>query len=87
MRCTVGQLQDFKSSAFWSDACEELDIWIEEIRSQLENPDLEFDHRTLDQLGGNAKALRSVKMLPDVLIAIAEENRELRDEIMKELSP
>ena len=87
MRSTPGQLEDFKASVFWQDACEELDIWIEEIRNQLENTDLDFNARTLDQLGGCAKALRHVKQLPDVLIAIAKDSKEARDEVIKSLSP
>ena len=87
MRSTVGQLNDFKDSVFWQDCNEELDIWIEEIRNQLENLDLQFDGRALDQLGGCAKALRHAKQLPNVLIAIAEDNMEARNEIINDLSP
>ena len=87
MRSTIGQLKDFKSSVFWQDIEEELDIWLEEVRNQLENGDLQFDHRTLDQLGGCAKAIRNMKNLPEVLIGIAEDNKELREQIFEELSP
>ncbi len=87
MRSTPGQLSDFKRSVFWQDCLEELDVWIEEIRNQLENLDLQFDDRALIQLGGCAKALRYAKQLPDVLMAVAEDNKEMRDEIIKGLSP
>ncbi len=87
MRSTPGQLSDFKRSVFWQDCLEELDIWIEEIRNQLENLDLQFDDRALNQLGGCAKALRYTKQLPDVLMAVAEDNKEMRDEIIEGLSP
>jgi len=87
MRSTLGQLKDFKESVFWQDISEELDVWLEEIRNQLENGDLNFSHRTLDQLGGSAKAIRNIKNLPEVLIGLAEDNRELHDEMINDLSP
>ena len=76
MRSSAGSLKDFKDSAIWQDICEEVDVWLDEIRNQLENPDLDMSHRTLDQLGGNAKALRRVKDIPDVLIGLSREEGE-----------
>jgi hypothetical protein len=87
VKSTPDQLSDFKHSVFWQDICEELDIWLNEIRDQLENPDLDFSHRTLDQLGGSAKALRNVKNLPDVLIGLAEDDKTGRDKAINDLSP
>jgi hypothetical protein len=73
VRSTIGSLEDFKDSLIWQDICEEFDVWLEEIRNQLENPDIEMGHRTLDQLGGNAKALRRAKGVLDVLINLAQD--------------
>jgi hypothetical protein len=87
MKSTVGQIKDFKSSIFWQDVCEELDIWLGEVRNQLENPSLEMSHRTLDQLSGSAKAIRNLKRMPEVLIGLAEDSEELRDELINDLSP
>jgi hypothetical protein len=73
MRSNIGNLIDFKESIIWQDICGEIDIWLDEIRNQLENPDLAMTHRRLDQLGGNAKALRRVKGIIDILINIAQD--------------
>jgi hypothetical protein len=86
MRSSLGQLSDFFKGNIWKDIEEELDIWLDEVRDQLENTDLNFSHRTLDQLGGCAKALRNVKMIGEVLIALAEDNIEIRKQVTKNLS-
>jgi hypothetical protein len=78
MRSNIGNLIDFKESIIWQDICEEIDVWIDEIRNQLENPDLEMTHRALDQLGGNVESLRRVKGILDVLIGLAEDELDNR---------
>ena len=76
MRSTPGQIEDFSQSMIWRDICEELDIWLERIRDELENMDLSADHRTLDQLSGNAKAIRNVKMILETLNNVSEMDEE-----------
>ena len=85
MRLTTGQINDFEKSAIWRDILAELDIWLEEIRDQLENADLDFDHRTLDQLGGNAKAIRMMKMMPEVLSSLANDEEVERKSVREQL--
>lgn len=81
MRCTRGQIEDFSRSAFWSDCCEEIDVWLKEIRDQLENSfdgegHLIMDQRALDRLGGCAEGVRRLKTLPEVLIGRTEMEEE-----------
>jgi hypothetical protein len=85
MRSTSGQLKDFEESVVWQDIKEELGIWLTEIRDQLENSDMQFSSRVLDQLGGSAKALRMVQMIPEVLRNLAEDEEDERLRISKEL--
>ena len=73
MRSTPGQIIDFSQGVIWTDMCKEIDNWLDKIRDELENHSLDFSHRTLDQLGGCAKALRNVKDLPEVLIRLSED--------------
>jgi len=79
MRSTVGQIEDFSQSFIWQDICEELDYWLERIRDELENLDLSADHRTLDQLSGNAKAIRNVKMILETLVNLSEDEEGERN--------
>ena len=60
---------DFKKSTIWKDICDEIDVWIEELRNQLEAE--EIDLGMVKSLRGSAKALRHVKELPDNLELIA----------------
>lgn len=76
MRSTVGQIEDFSQSMIWRDICEELDVWLRRIRDELENMDLSASHRTLDQLSGNAKAIRNVKMILETLTNVSEMDEE-----------
>lgn len=66
---TRGQLTEFfKSSIIWKDIEEELDIWLDEIHVQLENPNGDLSPRTLDRLGGNAETIRNVLSIGEVLL-------------------
>jgi hypothetical protein len=80
VRSTIGSLEDFKDSLIWQDICDEFDEWLKEIRNQLENPDLEMSHRNLDQLSGNAEALRRAKGVLDVLMGLAQDEIDNRIE-------
>lgn len=79
MRSTAGQIAEFAEGRIWKDICDELDIWLRQIRDELENNSLAFSHRTLDQLGGCAKALRNVKDIPIVLVGLAEDENYERE--------
>jgi hypothetical protein len=76
MRSSPGQIEDFSQSVIWKDMCEELDVWLDRIRNELENLDLSASHRSLDQLSGSAKALRNVKMILETLLNLSEEDEK-----------
>lgn len=78
-KCSVVQLQEFKSSFIYQDMVAELDQWIEDRRQDLEDPDFQFPVENLYRLQGAIKALRDVKdSLLDVLIALAGEQERKR---------
>ena len=66
--------RQFQETSIWKDICEEIDIWIEEIRDQLESE--EVDLGIVKALRGSALALRNVKRLPENLEATAQELEE-----------
>ena len=78
MKSTIGQLRDFKESFIWQDMCEELDVWLEQVREQLEDPDSVFDDRQIHKLQGNAETIRNTKNIVDILIGLAEEELDRR---------
>jgi len=84
MRSSPGQLIDFSQGVIWKDMVEEIDNWLNKIRDELENNNLSFSHRTLDQLSGCAKALRNMKDLPEVLIRLSEDE-DYENEFLKDL--
>lgn len=63
----------FEHSPIWRDIEREFNIWLNEIHAQLENDRLEFDHRQLDRLGGNAETLRNVLNFPEVYLEALED--------------
>jgi hypothetical protein len=60
-------MRDFCESNVWHDICEEIDAWIEELRSLLEDPDGPTDPEIIAQTRGSIKACRNFKMCPSVL--------------------
>ena len=76
MRSTPGQIEDFSHSLIWKDMCDELDVWLDRIRNELENLDLSASHRSLDQLSGSAKAIRNFKLVLETLLNLSEEDEE-----------
>lgn len=81
---SASQIKEFSEGIIWKDMLAEIDIWLEQIRNELENNSLGFSHRTLDQLGGCAKALRNMKDLPEVLMHLAEDE-EYEREFLKDI--
>ena len=74
MRCTPDEIRQHESSNIWLDLVEELDIWLTEIRDNLESDDLPLEQ--MPKLQGSAKALRNViGMLP-----ILADNAETQEE-------
>jgi len=70
---TKGQMKDFIDySPVWKDISSELNVWLEEIRNQLENNDGNMSSRILDRLGGNAESVRNLLNLPLVLLETLE---------------
>jgi len=63
------QLTEFiKYSPIWRDLKSELNVWLEDIRNQLENSDGNISPRIMDRLGGNAETVRNVLALPEILL-------------------
>ena len=74
MKCTLGQLTDFFEGFFWQDIVEELHVWREKVRDEMEE---EIDPTITARLQGNAQALRKViEELPHTLVGLAEEIQE-----------
>ena len=72
MRSTPGQIEDFSQSMVWRDICEELDIWLERIRDEVEDPDGKCTDKTLHRLGGNAQTIRNVKLILETLLLVSD---------------
>lgn len=71
--CSVREFQDGMSSPFWRNMERQLQVWLEDIRDNLEDPDNIYLERTLRRLGGNAEALRYVLKLPSITLANLED--------------
>lgn len=83
MKSSIGQLEDFERSFIWQDILEELDKWLEDVHSMLENHKIKLDHRALDRLGGNAEAFHKFEDILDYMIdntKAEQEERELKRE-------
>jgi hypothetical protein len=85
MRCSIGQLRDIKAGPFWQDVEDELKVWLLQVHEQLENSGLSASHRELDRLGGCCEAIRNFSDIFTVLIGLAEENTEAREEVLHNL--
>jgi hypothetical protein len=62
------QYKDFMESFIWRDIENELRAWKKDIRDALEDPDRQFDARTLYSLQGSAEAVGRMLMLPQVIM-------------------
>lgn len=62
----------------WPSIKEEIEIWIEQLRWILEDPDDEIETKDIFKAQGSLKSLRSVLQLPEQLMTtkLAEEERE-----------
>jgi len=71
---TPDEIRLFEKSTMWGDIVTELDMWLEEIRNQLESDEVLL--ADVPMLRGSAKAIRNVvNMLPN-LAEIASTNQE-----------
>lgn len=73
---SVGELRDFANGIIWADIYREVNVWLNEIRSQLE---VEEEMVVIRRLQGSAKACRDLLRLPDVLIDLAQQHAEETD--------
>ena len=56
------------NSLIWMDIKNELEVWLQDIRDQLENINGDLSVRVLDRLGGNAESIRNLLALPQIMI-------------------
>ena len=78
MRNSAEEILHFERSIIWLDIVDELNIWLDEIRTNLESEDVSID--AVPALRGSAKAIRNViNMLPN-LAELANINDELEEE-------
>ena len=67
------ELKEFiRNSIIWADIKQELEIWLKDIRDQLENSNGSQSVRILDRLGGNAESVRNLLALPEVMLETLE---------------
>lgn len=66
MRSTVGQLKEFKNSFIYKDMMEELGVWLDMVRDQMEMQSNSFEQ--LRVLQGNAETIRNCQHMVDQFI-------------------
>lgn len=74
MRCSPDELTQFEKTSIWLDIVDELNVWLHEIRDNIESTDLELS--AVPELRGSAKALRNVINLLPNLAEIARQELE-----------
>lgn len=67
MKSTALAFKDFLESRVWSDIKEELEVWLNDIRDSLEDPDRDINIKQMNVLQGNAQAVRRILDLPRVM--------------------
>lgn len=71
-------LRDFiNNSLVWVDIKSELEIWLKDIRDQLENTSGNLSPRVLDRLGGNAESVRNLLALPQVMLETLDNDAKI----------
>ncbi len=76
IRSSAGQLEEFKKTIIWLDVLDELESWLSDIHSMLENHEVKLSHRELDRLGGNAEAFHRFEHILDYMINSIEIEQE-----------
>jgi hypothetical protein len=69
MKATLKQWEDFRESSFiWEDMVAEINVWLDDIHLQLENPN---NPRDLDMsLKGSAEFCRNMLNMPMVTVSL-----------------
>ena len=65
MRTSARDWTDFAKSPVWLDMSEELNVWINDLHQQMENPELSAE--LWRRLQGNIEAIRNVLNMPLIL--------------------
>jgi len=61
------------SGQFWQELAAELNVWIEDLRSLLEDPEMDTQIKDVHQAQGSLRAVRNMLNLPTVLMEAKEE--------------
>lgn len=86
MHSTPNQLRDFIAGNVWKDMKEELDIWVDDVRGALEDPDGTVEPAVLGNLRGIIKACQNFHLMPEVLLEnlLDDKEHDERDRIEAE---
>jgi hypothetical protein len=78
---SYGELEDFRKSSIWRDIIGELDRWIEDIRSRMEDQTgTEHSWRILQ---GNIEGVRNCKRVLEILLDI-KKMQDDNEEVLKD---
>ena len=83
MKLSADEFEVQVNGPFWKEICEELDIWVEQLRSMLEDPDSAAELKDIHQLQGSLKAVRNMRNVANNLLETKrlEEEQEKRGEL------
>ena len=73
-------LLELESNSAWKSFVSDLEQWLEDVRSELEDPDGKTEVSVLRRLGGNAQALRRVLLWPVIAREILTEQEDEKDD-------
>ena len=80
-RSTPKMFEEFTKTSIWTDMKHELDKWLEDIRTILEDVEGDLDLGGLKRLQGSADAVRNMMNLPEnVMENIEEDNKRERED-------
>ena len=80
-RSTPKMFEEFVKTSIWVDIKGELNKWLEDIRTILEDVEGNLDFGDLKRLQGSADAVRNMMNLPEnVMDSIEEDNKREREE-------
>jgi len=72
--------ENFERGKFWQYILAEYDLWLEDIRNELEDGGGTKTDKVLHRLGGNAEALRNCKAIVSNIIDVLKAEEEDEDE-------
>lgn len=76
-RCTPEELRQGEKSNLWRDVSEEIDLWISELRENLESEDLPL--ADVPTMRGAIKSLRNVLLMLPIMAENLESLKEEND--------